>query len=487
MRILVTDCCHQQHIPLLLEEITQLCSGINDGNLSHLMKDGRRMDVEFTSRKLMLRGGELDLVVVRDISEEVRPKPLEDTAGMQAIEIQLRETQQRYREVVENAVFGIFQSTPDGRYLNANPAMAEMLGYASPQELIASIHDISEQVYVDPACRERFKKQVEQQGMVKNFECQAYRKDGSRIWLSATLRAVFKGGVVVEYHGMNEDITQRKLLEEQLQATQKMEALGHLSVGVAHEFNNVLNVITGYSELLQTNLPSGKEHRYAAEISKAGLRAAALTRQLLVFSRQQVIQPVLLDLNEAIREWHATMLPLLLNHKIHAHLKLSSDLAWVKIDLGQIGQILMNLAINARDAMPHGGQLTIETANVELDESYARSNKYLPPGSYVMLSFSDNGCGMDADTRARVFDPFFTTKVPGKGTGLGMSTVFGIVKQNSGYIVVESELNSGASFKIYFPPTQDHTLTDASPSRKKRVLPFGLTPCVANPSRPEIS
>jgi signal transduction histidine kinase len=147
----------------------------------------------------------------------------------------------------------------------------------------------------------------------------------------------------------------------------------------------------------------------------------------------------------------------------------------------------MNLAINARDAMPHGGQLTIETANVELDESYARSNKYLPPGSYVMLSFSDNGCGMDADTRARVFDPFFTTKVPGKGTGLGMSTVFGIVKQNSGYIVVESELNSGASFKIYFPPTQDHTLTDASPSRKKRVLPFGLTPCVANPSRPEIS
>ena len=170
MRILVTDCCHQQHIPLLLEEITQLCSGINDGNLSHLMKDGRRMDVEFTSRKLMLRGGELDLVVVRDISEEVRPKPLEDTAGMQAIEIQLRETQQRYREVVENAVFGIFQSTPDGRYLNANPAMAEMLGYASPQELIASIHDISEQVYVDPACRERFKKQVEQQGMVKNFE-----------------------------------------------------------------------------------------------------------------------------------------------------------------------------------------------------------------------------------------------------------------------------------------------------------------------------
>lgn len=277
---------------------------------------------------------------------------------------------------------------------------------------------------------------------------------------------------MVEYQGMNQDITQRKQLEDQLHATQKMEALGHLSVGVAHEFNNVLNVITGYSELLQTSLPAGKDHKYAAEISKAGLRAAALTRQLLVFSRKQVIEPVLLDLNEAIREWHLTMLPLLLTRKIGVSLDLSPDLSWVKIDLGQIGQVLMNLATNARDAMPRGGSLTIKTANIELDEAFVTKNRYVTPGPYAMLSFRDTGCGMDAETQARVFEPFFTTKAPGKGTGLGLATVFGIVKQNSGYIVVDSQAKSGTTFRIYLPATADYKSADTIKSRNRKLLPI---------------
>jgi signal transduction histidine kinase len=285
---------------------------------------------------------------------------------------------------------------------------------------------------------------------VKNFEYQGYRKDGTKIWLCATLRAVVRDGVVVEYHGMNEDITERKSLEEELRQTQKMDALGHFAVNVAHEFNNLLNVITGYGELLQSHLPLGRDRDYAMEMFKAAVRAAALTSQLLVFSRRQPVHLSLLDLNAAIRKWYL-MMTRLLDKKIAVTLKLSPDLWWVKVDSGQIEQILMNLAINAGDAMPHGGNLIIETTNVELDETHSSKNTSVVPGSYIMMSFGDTGCGMDADTQARMFEPFFTTKSPGKGTGLGLSTVFGIVKQNYGHIVVHSEPKLGTTFRIYFP------------------------------------
>jgi len=375
---------------------------------------------------------------------------MSEHARIELIEAQLRDVRQLYSDVVENAAFGIFRSTPGGRYLNVNRAMSDMLGYTSPEELIASVQDISRQVYVDPTARDAFVRRVAKEGVVRNFECQAYRKDGTKIWLCSTLRAVSRDGVVVEYHGMNEDITQRKSLEDELRGTQKMDALGHFAVNVAHEFNNMLNVISGYAELLQNKLPSGKNRNYAAEISKAAFRAAALTSQLLVFSRKQQVHPVLLDLNGSIRKWHGMMTPLL-GKNIALTLNLSSDLWWVKVDPGQIDQILMNLAINAGDAMPRGGNLLIETINVELDEIHSGEKTSVEPGSYVMLSFGDTGCGMDADTRAQIFEPFFTTKPPGKGTGLGLSTVFGIVKQNSGHIVVHSEPQRGTTFRIYFP------------------------------------
>jgi two-component system, cell cycle sensor histidine kinase and response regulator CckA len=357
---------------------------------------------------------------------------LEDITDRKLLEDQLSQAQQDYRDIVENAIVGIFQSTPEGRYLSANPAMARMLGYDSPQELIANITDIGHLVYVDPKRREELKKLVGEQGEAKNFECQAYRKDGSTMWISSNVRGILKDGMVVRYEGMNEDITQRKLLEDQLRQAQKMEAVGQLAGGVAHDFNNALSIITGYSDLIQMDLPpEDLSHKHAVEIAKAGRRAAALTRQLLIFSRKQVIQPVILDLNTATLELEK-MLHRLLGENIEITFKRSAGLGRVRMDPGQVEQILMNLAVNARDAMPQGGSLSIETTNIELDEIYARQNAYVTPGAYVMLSVSDSGCGMDKETQLRIFEPFFTTKDSDKGTGLGLSMVYGIVKQNAG-------------------------------------------------------
>ncbi len=363
----------------------------------------------------------------------------------------LKQAEHKYRRIFEDAVIGIFQSSPEGRYLTANPAMARMLGYDSPADLMSSITDIGRQLYVDPERRRKFQELLEKDDVVQNFEVQVYRKDGSKMWFSATGRAIRRDGVIVRYEGMNQDITERKLLEDQLRQAQKMEAVGRLAGGIAHDFNNMLGVITGYGDLLQLKLsPEDPLQRYAQAIGKAGHSAAALTRQLLGFSRKQVIDPVVLDLNVTVGEMDL-MLRRLIGEDIEVTFIPGIDSALVKIDPGQVEQILMNLAVNARDAMPRGGKLNIDIANIELDETYARQVAYVTPGSYVMVSVSDTGCGMDKQTQAHIFEPFFTTKDTGKGTGLGLSTVYGIVKQNEGYIQVYSEPERGTTFKIYFP------------------------------------
>jgi len=382
-------------------------------------KDGSKMWLSANARAVRI--GE---VVVR------YEGTFEDISERKLLEEQLGHAEQKYRSIAENAVIGIFQSTPEGRYVTANPAMAKMLGYDSPEDLVAGVTDIGAQVYVDPRRRDEFQRLLREHGVVQHFELQAYRKDGSKMWLSASVRAISEDGVIVRYEGMNEDITERKLLEDQLRQAQKMEAVGRLAGGVAHDFNNALAVITGYGDLLQIQLsPEDPLRKYAEEVGKAGRRAAALTRQLLGFSRKQVISPVVLELNAVIGELEK-MLRRLIGEDIQVTFKREPKLGRVKIDPGQVEQVLMNLAINARDAMPTGGRLCIETANVELDEIYARQNAYVIPGAYVMLSVSDTGCGMDKQTQAHIFEPFFTTKDPGKGTGLGLSTVYGIVKQN---------------------------------------------------------
>ena len=248
-----------------------------------------------------------------------------------------------------------------------------------------------------------------------------------------------------------EEREEKRWLEEQLRQAQKMESIGKLAGGIAHDFNNLLTAIIGYSELVLNQTRNDDPLRqHIEEIKKAGERAASLTRQLLAYSRKQVLQPRVLDLNAVIAELDK-MLRRLIGADIELVTRLAPELGRVKIDPSQIGQIVINLAVNARDAMPQGGKLTIETTNAQLDEAYARKNVAVTPGQYVMLSVSDTGCGMDAQTQSRVFEPFFTTKEIGKGTGLGLSMVYGIVKQSGGDIWVYSEIGRGTVFKIYLP------------------------------------
>jgi len=278
------------------------------------------------------------------------------------------------------------------------------------------------------------------------------RKDGSLFEEDATIAPVRDStGRVTNYVAVKRDISAERRLEEQLLQAQKMEAIGRLAGGVAHDFNNLLGVIIGYGELVHRQVKdAGVLGERVGQILKAAERAALLTRQLLAFSRQQVLEPRILDLNAVIAELEP-MLQRLLGEDIALATVFGRDLGNVRADPGQLGQIVMNLAVNARDAMPEGGSLTIETADADLDRSFALIHPPIAPGRYVRLAVSDTGCGMDAETQAHLFEPFFTTKEAGRGTGLGLSTVYGIVKQSEGFIWVYSEQSIGTTFKIYLP------------------------------------
>src|SRR5262249_38330716 len=283
-----------------------------------------------------------------------------------------------------------------------------------------------------------------------NLSTELVRADGGTILARISARIIPDGKTGTTFELFMEDITERRGLEQQLRQAQKMEAIGRLAGGVAHDFNNLLMVISGYSEFLLERLGRDPGLRGPAqEIANAAQRATSLTRQLLAFSRKQMLAPKVLDLNEVVTE-NLKMVTRLIGEDIDLVMIPGGALGVVKADPGQIEQVIMNLAVNARDAMPQGGKLTIETANATLDESYARLHAPLQPGEYVMLAITDTGSGMDAETQNHIFEPFFTTKGP-RGTGLGLSTVYGIVKQSGGYIWVYSEPGKGTAFKIYLP------------------------------------
>jgi signal transduction histidine kinase len=273
------------------------------------------------------------------------------------------------------------------------------------------------------------------------------RKDGFHFLANVIISTLCdKSGKLVGFVKVSRDVSERKHLEDRLRQAQKMEAIGRLSGGVAHDFNNLLGVIIGYSELVEERLnPDDPLRPKIEEIKKAGERGASLTRQLLAFSRQQVLEPKILNLNSVVADIQK-MLQRLIGEDIELVMKCDPNLALVKADRGQIEQVIMNLAVNARDSMPNGGKLRIETTNIDLDEFYARQHPTLVPGAYVMLMVTDTGIGMEPETQTHIFEPFFTTKAPGKGTGLGLATVYGIVKQSGGYVWVYSELGRGTTF-----------------------------------------
>jgi len=407
-----------------------------------IAKDGRVVWVESNSTVIVnLKGQPLGMRgVMIDITERKQAE-----AG-------LGRAEEKYRSIFENAVEGIYQSTPEGKFNSVNPAMVRILGYESQEELITHRSESESWHYVEPNCHENLKATLAEKGVVVGFECEMYRKDRSKVWISQNIRAICDAsGNVFFYEGSIEDVTERKSLEEQFRQAQKMEAVGQLAGGIAHDFNNLLTAIIGYSELNLYQLePEDPLRADMEEIRKAGERASSLTRQLLAFSRKQVLQPRVLDLNHSVSEMHKMLLRVI-GEDIQLETVLEPALGRVKADPGQLEQVLMNLAVNARDAMPDGGKMTIETANVDLDAQYASNHVAVTPGPHVMLAISDTGCGMDRPTQAHIFEPFFTTKTVGEGTGLGLSTVYGIVKQSSGSIWVYSEVGKGTIFKIYLP------------------------------------
>lgn len=378
-----------------------------------------------------------------------------DSTARQQAEQALVDTEAKYRALFENATVGIYLSTPVGRYISMNQSLAGTLGFASPEEAISRLPAIKE-LYVDCAKWDEFRERVLREGFVHDFEYEILRQDGSRRWLTESARSVHDNqGQLLYYEGVTRDITDKKSLEIQLRQAQKLEAIGRLAGGVAHDFNNMLGVILGYGDILQTQLPS--EHpgqKSVLEMQKASRRAADLTRQLLAFSRKQILQPQVVNLNSLVEDLYK-MLHRLIGDQIELIFHPSPSPVMVKADPGQVEQVLMNLAVNARDAMPGGGRLLLETSNAMVGEEFARNHAPMPPGEYVLLSVTDTGTGMNADTLSHIFEPFFTTKEQGKGTGLGLSIVYGIVKQSGGYIWVDSKPGAGTTFSIYLPPTAE--------------------------------
>ena len=374
----------------------------------------------------------------------------------------LRASEERYRSLFESNVAGVFRSTFDGRMLDCNRRLSELFGYTR-EELLSQP---SWMLY--PGGKEDRDTLVADRlrtGVPGIFEKCYRRKDGSLVWTITSASVGKEADGTPYFEGTILDVTDRRHLEEQLRQAQRMEAVGRLAGGIAHDFNNILTVISGYSSmLLERSSPSDPVHEDAKEIRSASDRAASLTRQLLAFSRQQVLQPQIVNLNTVL-DALAKMVRRLIGEDIETRLVAAPGLGSVKADPGQIEQILLNLVVNARDAMPSGGQLTLETANVDLDTEYSAAHPYTSPGRHVLLAVSDTGIGMDAETRSRIFEPFYTTKEQGKGTGLGLSTVYGIVKQSGGHIEVYSEPGKGTTFKIYLPRVDQDVADSASPDR----------------------
>lgn len=422
-----------------------------------LKKQGGLVPVEVGSRLIHYGGKPALLSVVHDITDRDRA------------EQELRTSEERYRQLFENANDLIYTHDMEGNITSFNKAGERITGYTREEALRMNIRELIAPQDLDTA-REMMSRMADETPSVP-FELSILSKENRRTILEISPRWIYQEGKRVGIQGIGRDVTERTQLEEQLRQAQKMEAIGQLAGGVAHDFNNLLTLIEGYCELSMSHVEPGTPLRkYIEAIHQAGARATSLTRQLLAFSRKQILQPRVLDLNLLVTDIEK-MLCRLIGEDIELVTTLDSNLGRVKVDPGQIDQVIMNLAVNARDAMPAGGKLILKTTNVELEEPCTRPPNTVPPGSYVVLTVQDTGHGMDSETQAHMFEPFFTTKEQGKGTGLGLSTVYGIVRQSGGSILVSSVPDQGTTFEIFLPKVTAPVETEARPPKNngKRI------------------
>ena len=426
------------------EEDSQIYAAVREGEASHVAEalqwraDGTSFLATYWSHPVHKAGALIGAVVsFLDISEQRRAEQA------------LRESEEKYRELVENATYGIYRANREGTFMDVNPALVDMLGYSSKAELMT--RNLGSDIYENSADRAIFLELVGTGGRANNADFKWKRKDGKTISVRISGTQIRgKDGQVSHYEVIVEDVTQQRSLEAQLRQAQKMEAVGLLAGGISHDFNNHLSVILGNADLLLEKVPSGKLKHYSEEIKKATRRATQLTRQLLAFSRKQVLYPALLDLNAVVGDV-VSILRHLIGEDVQIVIEAETNLASIRADHGQVEQILMNLATNSRDAMPKGGKFIIHTENAELGPDDVARDPYVRAGRYVRLSVRDTGEGMSEEVRSRAFEPFFTTKTQGRGTGLGLATVYGIVKQSGGYVWVSSALGAGTTFDIYLP------------------------------------
>jgi len=397
-------------------------------------------------------------------SAEVRVTPMPDgnllalvcdiTERIEA-DAALKESEERFRATFEQAAVGVAHVRPDGRWLRVNQKLCDIVGYSREELLERTFQDLTHPDDLEDdlgGTRQLLAGQTQVHAKEKRY----LHKDGSTIWINLTSSLICTPSGEPDYFiSVIQDITQRKNLEEQYRQAQKMEAVGQLTAGIAHDFNNLLTSINGFAELVQLQLsPNDPLNKMVGRILTSGQRAASLVSQLMAFSRKQIINPKVLDLNEVVKHIDK-MLQRIIGEHIDLQTTLSPELWPVEVDPTQFEQVIVNLAVNARDAMPDGGSLIIETTNTVLDERYAATHFQVEAGEYVQLSVSDTGIGISKEVQDRIFEPFFTTKAVGQGTGLGLATIYGIVKQNKGSVWVYSEVGQGTTFKIYLPRTEE--------------------------------
>ena len=457
LRLNLKDIRPAEDIPKFLQlmSLPALPARLNE-SWRHQKKDGTIIEVEIHTYPIFYKGREATVAAAHDV-----------TTQRQLTE-KLQNSERRLREIYEQATDAIYTHDLAGNLTSMNALGIRVLGYSYEELMAMNMHSL-----LSPEDLERASEMIRQKlaGELKStvYEVQVITKSGEHIPVELSTTLMCEDGEPIGVQGIARIVAERKRVEDQLRQAQKMEAVGRLAGGIAHDFNNRLTAIQGFTDLLLRRAEKeGQQHYYLEQIKIASERAAELTRQLLTFSRKQVLHPKFLNLNELVSDW-GNLVRVLLGENIAVHLILGSDIGLVKADPGQLEHVMMNLALNACDAMPNGGDFTITTTDLEISDLQAKFNPSIPPGEYVRLTVKDNGCGMSENTLSHLFEPFFTTKERGKGTGLGLFTAYGIIKQSGGYVEVKSTVGRGTTFFIYLPVVNKDELVSSRQSNAKSV------------------